>query len=159
MVEPYKGSNTTNPEDIQTFSTDYMITRQKDLLVIDQTGFGYTIGAAHGWHLRRTFHIDSVKAEVYGLKDLFKPESDIFGILSKTVSEMMKKNRDEMGYLKDHADVTPETCFAVGEKGLTLYFGEYEIAPYAAGLPEFFIPFSDLSGYINYEGDFWKSFN
>jgi hypothetical protein len=40
-----------------------------------------------------------------------------------------------------------------------IYFYPYEIAAYAAGFPEFEIPFEDLTDYIDTEGAFWKSFH
>jgi len=57
--------------------------------------------------------------------------------------------------------VEPEqiNSFKINNDGLIIYFGEYEIAPYAAGMPSFNIPFSEIMDLIDTEGDFWKSFH
>ena len=62
-------------------------------------------------------------------------------------------------YWEDHVRVTPGTRFALSDDGITIYFGEYEIAAVWRGMPEFFIPYSDLTKFIDTESDFWKAFN
>lgn len=167
MVIPYEGEFTdgedstelNNGADISTFTSFFIMNRQKDLFLIDQILHSYYLGAAHGSSYRNTVYIDRRKAVVYTLDDLFKKDSDVYAYLSEAVSAQMVETMEEVGYWEDHVTVTPDTGFVIAEEGLILYFGEYEIASYAAGLPEFLIPYTDLMGYINTEGDFWRSFN
>lgn len=49
--------------------------------------------------------------------------------------------------------------FRLEGDGITVYFDVYEIAPYAAGMPEFHIPYSEIMNLIDTQGNFWKSFN
>ena len=49
--------------------------------------------------------------------------------------------------------------FYVDKNNLYIYFPPYEIAPYAAGFVTFKIPFTEIEGMINKEGNFYKSFN
>ena len=42
--------------------------------------------------------------------------------------------------------------FEISEKGLTFLFNQYEIGPYAIGMPEIFIPYSKMKGLIKEDG-------
>ena len=140
--------------------TSYTLARKKDLLVIDYKWFGYTLGSAHGGSDRSIYYINLKTGNQYkSLTELIKPDlkDEALSFLSKVVSDRMKEDIDI--YWEDHVRVTPETRFALSDDGITIYFGEYEIAAYAAGMPEFFIPYSDLTKFIDTESDFWKAFN
>lgn len=160
MVDPY-GMDMSSGEgmELSIFEADFALTRQKNLLLIDQGLYYYTLGAAHGSHFMNTAYIDLEKGAAYQLNDLFKPDSDVYSYLSENVSAQMVETMEEVGYWEDHVEITPETGFIITKEGLVLYFAEYEIASYAAGMPEFLIPYDDLKEYINTDGDFWKSFN
>jgi Protein of unknown function (DUF3298) len=41
--------------------------------------------------------------------------------------------------------------FLLGEQGLILQYGEYDIGPYVVGLPRLVIPFSELQGVLKPE--------
>jgi hypothetical protein len=49
--------------------------------------------------------------------------------------------------------------FKLEKDAISIYFYPYDIAAYAAGFPEFLIPFDDISEYINKTGAFWNAFN
>ena len=162
MFDPYNSSTSEYSEkyyDIEVLNTSFSLTRQMDLLIFDQWIYSYYLGAAHGSEFRNMFYLDIKNGNSYVLNDLFIKDSDVYSYLSDAVSKKMKEQMEEVGYWEDHITITPETAFALNEEGIILYFAEYEIASYAAGLPEFLIPYSDLKEYINAEGDFWKSFN
>lgn len=129
----------------------------KDLLQIDQGIDQYWMGAAHGGYYRDNRFINIQNGNTYTLADLFKSPDEAVQKLSEIITERMLEKPDD--YYVD--GVTPDQVkfFYLNGNGITVYFGEYEIAPYAAGLQEFDIPFSDISDLINYEGEFWKSFN
>ncbi len=159
MVKPYRPSDIRDISSLEIVETDYTITRQKNLLLIDQSIYTDMLGSVHGMSFRNTLYINSKSGDVYGLNDLFKPGEEAFSFLSENVSAVMKKNMDEVGYWEDHVTITPDTCFALTEEGIVLYFAAYELASYAAGMQEFLIPFTDLTEYIDTQGNFWQSFN
>ncbi len=159
MVKPYRPSGVREPSNLEIVETDYNITRQKNLLLIDQSIYTDMLGSVHGISFRNTLYINSKNGDVYGLNDLFKPGEEAFSYLSENVSAVMKKNMDKVGYVEDHVTITPNTCFALTEEGIVLYFAAYELASYAAGMQEFLIPFTDLTDYIDTQGNFWQSFN
>lgn len=63
-----------------------------------------------------------------------------------------------MGYFVNEMIITPDTSFALKRDGISIYYAEGDIAAYAAGMQEFFVPFSDLNEYIDTQGDFWNAF-
>ena len=67
-------------------------------------------------------------------------------------------SESESGYLDKSGKLALKLDYAVKQDGIVIYYAEGDIASYAAGMQEFFIPFSDLTAYINTQGDFWKSF-
>ncbi|MCX7774143.1 MAG: WG repeat-containing protein, partial [Clostridia bacterium] len=160
MVSGYR-QNFENPDPIylNVFKSNYTISKEKKLILIDQQIDVYALGAAHGSHFRNTVYVDSESGAVYTLKDLLKPGDEGYAKLSQIVSDKMRATMEDVGYWEDHTTITDANFFVLTEKGIVIYFGEYEIASYAAGMPEFLIPYDDIKDYINTDGDFWKSFH
>jgi len=146
------------PENTMYIYSTYVITREKNLLLIDQNIFTDLLGAVHDYSYRNTVYIDSETGEKYSLADLFRTGSDVWDYLSTIVSGQVREKMDEMGYFTDEIAIGPETLFALKQDGIVLYYVAGDIAAYAAGMQEFFIPYADMKEYINTEGDFWNSF-
>lgn len=159
MIESYKDLVSFNgPENTIYLDSDYVITREKNLILIDQDIYTYLLGANHGYSYRNTVYIDIKTGIIYKLADLFNSDSGAFDYLSDAVTNQIQEQMDEMGYFVGEVAIKPDTAFAVKQDGIVIYYAEGDIASYAAGMQEFFIPFSDLTAYINTQGDFWKSF-
>ncbi len=144
------------------FVTDTFTAEQiKDLLIINKTGYDYPVGAAHGTLFSFFYFINTKTGEFYQLKDLFKSDSDYVSKLNKIVVKQMEENsKDGMVYFYDGKDpISKDQYFYISEDGLVIYFDSGAIAPYAAGFPEFKIPFKDINSIINMEGSFWKAFH
>ncbi|NLM75789.1 MAG: DUF3298 domain-containing protein, partial [Clostridiaceae bacterium] len=140
--------------------TDYSITRNKDLLIIDYRTHEYVFGSAHGSSFRDIVYIDLKNGTTYeSIAELIKPEmlDDALLALSTAVSHQIREEFDM--YWEDYVEITPEANFVLKEDGIIIYFDEYEIAAYAAGMPEFFIPYTHIREYIDTESNFWKVFN
>lgn len=159
MIAPNKEFGYLNgPNDSSYLECNYVISRQKNLLLIDQRIYTYYFGAAHGYSFRNTLYIDVDTGGVYTLADLFTADSGAWDYLSNIVKMKMDEKQDEVGYFVEDVDITDKNQFAITKDSLVIYFAEGEIAAYVAGMQEFFIPFSDLDAYINTQGDFWKAF-
>lgn len=159
MVATYKEYGYLNgPDDSSYLNCNYVIAREKDLLLIDQQIYTYYFGAAHGYSYRNILYIDINTGSVYTLADLFTTDPGVWDHLSNAVKAMVDEKQDEVGYFVDDIKITAYDHFAIKKDGLVIYYGEGDIASYAAGMQEFFIPFSDLDAYINTQGDFWKAF-
>jgi len=146
------------PENTMYVYSTYVITRAKNLILIDQNIYTNFLGAVHGYSYRNTVYIDSGTGESYGLADLFRTDSGVWEYLSGAVTGQVREKMDEMGYFTDEIVIGPDTSFAVKQDGIVIYYAAGDIASYAAGMQEFFIPYSDLSEHINTEGDFWNAF-
>ncbi|WP_127499475.1 WG repeat-containing protein [Paenibacillus glycanilyticus] len=144
-----------------TYSGDFEVTLfKKNLLEIEMTGYNYPAGAAHGMPTKVYAHIDVSNGDMYTLKDLFKPGSDYVKVLSDIVGEQIKTDPQYDYVFPDtYKGIKPDQPFFVTQDALHLYFEPYEIAPYAAGFPEFRIPYSQIMNIIDERGDFWRSFH
>ncbi len=133
---------------------------KKDLLVLNESGYDYPFGAAHGMPLQEYVHLDIKTGTFYELKDLFRSDSDYTSILGKIVERQIAEQSEEISVWIDSYDgIRPDHSFYLTQDALNLYFYPYEIAPYAAGFPTFKIPFAEIEQYIDKTGDFWLSFN
>jgi len=142
------------------FDTDYTINRVNNLLIIDHKVNEYVFGAVHGSSWRNIVYIDLRDGRSYeSITQLIKPGmlDEALSVLSRAVSDQMKENPDM--YWEDHVDITPDVNFVLKENRISVYFDEYEIAAYAAGMPEFFVPYSAIREYIDTTGSFWQAFN
>ena len=126
------------------------------LLVVHRTGSVYPLGAAHGMPLSDYFHFDLATGQRYTLADLFKAGSPYLERLQGLVAAKIAADRQGY-YNNDHPAVTPEQPFAARADDLLIYYYPYEIAAYAAGFPEFLLPYSQIQDLINTEGAFWKA--
>ncbi|NLX65030.1 MAG: DUF3298 and DUF4163 domain-containing protein [Clostridiaceae bacterium] len=159
MVEAYEDLvRFDGPENTMYVYSTYVITREKNLILIDQNIFTDLLGAVHGYSYRNTICIDTETGVKYGLADLFRTDSGAWEYLSTVVSGQVREKMDEMGYFTDEIVIGPDTPFAVKQDGIVIYYTAGDIAAYAAGMQEFFIPYADLSEYIDTEGDFWNAF-
>ncbi|MBI0578881.1 WG repeat-containing protein [Neobacillus cucumis] len=133
---------------------------KKNLLVIEINGYDYPFGAAHGMSIKKYAHVNLKTGLFYQLKDLFKPNAAYVKIISDRIRNQIKNN-ENYSYLNinEYKDIQPNQSFFISEGGLNIYYAQYEIASYAAGMPTFTILFEELSRIINRNGDFWKSFH
>lgn len=133
---------------------------RKNLLVLQKSAYDYPYGAAHGMPIMEYAHVDIKTGAFYRLEDLFKDGSMYTEALSKIVGEQIKEKGQEMGVWADSfKGIKGDQPFYITEDALVLYFTPYEIAPYAAGFPEFAVPYDEISAIINKRGEFWRSFN
>lgn len=110
-------------------------------LTIDMYQF---TGGAHGLTVRKAYNYNLETGKQLGYQDLFE-DCDYKSIIIARVSEEIQRNPeiyfdDALETVKKFTDDQP---FYITKKGIVVYYGLYEIAPYAAGIREFFIPFSD----------------
>ena len=108
--------------------------------------YDYT-GGAHG-NYGRSYHTYNLQTgEKLQLADIFKPgyEKQLQPMLIAAVKEAKsippEKKLEDAGFYPE--EVKPTQSFFLTHKGIGFYYSPYEIAPYAAGGTEAFIPFSD----------------
>lgn len=109
-------------------------------------------GGAHGMTDRRAYNYDIASGRVLNLKDIFVPGYEYKARIDAAISaEISKRPEDffqaEMGF----QGISDQQNFYLQNDSLIIYFNQYEIAPYAAGIQEFRIPLQDFYKGLNEE--------
>ncbi|WP_193726595.1 PdaC/SigV domain-containing protein [Paenibacillus guangzhouensis] len=103
-------------------------------------------GGAHGMPEQWSYTINIDTGTVYTLDDLFKLVPDY----KQVINEKIKKDIAPMlMYDAKFQSINEDTAFYVKDEGVVIYFGVYEYTPYAAGFPEFYIPFRSISSTLD----------
>ncbi|MCX7711665.1 MAG: DUF3298 domain-containing protein, partial [Clostridia bacterium] len=145
----------------ETIETQFSADVKKDLLIVRLSGYYYPIGAAHGQPYKEDIHLNIGSGSFYSLKDLFKKGSRYKETVGAIIKQKINRfNKEEGGHIfsEDIGNWDESTGFTVKKDALHIYFSPYAIAPYAAGFPEFSIPYKDIMNIIDTEGEFWTSF-
>ncbi len=117
----------------------------------------YYTGGAHGSGGKYFLNFDPRTGEMYQLDDFFMEGYEL--ALNTAGEKVFRKERElaETDDLQENYFEFPDNKFRLNDnfgfsnKGITFYFNSYEIAPYAAGPTEIFIPFSEISSWLRKE--------
>lgn len=102
---------------------------------------GYGQYMAHPMHLRASVTADTATGEVFQLADLFT-DGRYVEVLSQAVKEGLEKH--DLDPLVEFRRIAPDQPFYLTPDALVVYFQLYELLPYAAGFPEFPVPYGVL---------------
>ena len=145
--------------DLQTESieVDFDAKIKGNILTITLDGYDYPIGAAHGMPIRDLYHFDITTGKIFNFDDLIITGNDYETKLNSIIRKQALKEKDRYFEPSKISINGKDTLFDVSKNSLTIIFSTYEIAPYAGGMPEFEIKFSQIESIINKEGAFWKA--
>lgn len=132
-----KSSEDMEPTIPYEYNAKYNITNEDNILsfYIDYYQFN---GGAHGITNRKTYNISSKNGEYIKLEDLFVKDFDYLSYINEEIKKEINKNPDN--YFKDaFKGISIDQQFYIQNSKLVIHFPYYEIAPYAAGMPEFII--------------------
>lgn len=113
------------------------------------------LGGAHGSTSQRYYNFDLANQKQIQLHDLLLPKQK--ATLDKLAHDAFKVWIVDSKLATDPKEYEQAWPFQVtdnfllGEQGLILQYGEYEIGPYVVGLPRLVIPFSELQGVLKPE--------
>ena len=113
---------------------------------------GYADGAAHPYQYSITFNYDLERGDELSLGDLFPPESDFLGVISRyCIAELSRRDIGFYGGFQQGAEPSPENyrSWNITAGGLSITFDEYQVAPYAAGPQIVLVPYGELASLIN----------
>jgi uncharacterized protein YecT (DUF1311 family) len=111
---------------------------------------GYGWGAAHPLTGQTSFLWWLDRIRELTIPDVFIPHSDWQDKLTALALRNLRAQSDLKEMLGDNIEkavketVSDPTTWTLTRDGLTITFGQYAIGPYAAGMPEAHIPWSDL---------------
>ena len=160
----YLAPNNADEEYAEDVTVSFTVSINKNLIIVEKNGYWYPIGAAHGQSIMSYLYADKDSGAFYELKDLFKANSKFTNKLASIVNSQINLNNKisaisgniyETG---SNASVRTDQDFIIGKDSLKVYYSPYEIAPYAAGFPEFEIPYGQISDIVDTKGAFWNSF-
>lgn len=142
--ELYEGNNSFSWEKKKIVNVHY---NENYLLALECFDYGFT-GGAHGMPVSKFDVIDLKNGTTITLGDIFREEylNDLRDILN---SELRKKyalepktSLKEAGFFY-HA-IDPSDNFYITKDGMGFYYNRYEVAPYAMGSTDIFIPYNRL---------------
>ncbi|MGA3129169.1 MAG: DUF3298 domain-containing protein [Terracidiphilus sp.] len=122
-----------------------------DVNLIDS---GYGWGAAHPLTDQTSFLWWLDRNRELTISDVFNPHSDWQDKLTAMAVSNLRAQPDLKDMLGDDIEkavketVSDLTSWTVTRDGLTITFSQYAIGPYAAGMPEAHIPWTDLKPYV-----------
>ncbi|WP_027409243.1 DUF3298 and DUF4163 domain-containing protein [Anoxybacteroides tepidamans] len=124
-----------------SYEVKYNENHQLSLLIYD---YMYT-GGAHGMSNVTSYNFDVRTGKLLKLGDVAKTKQGLNKIKKYAVTDLMNRaNRGEMIFTDSLSEIqmNNDRPFYFNSNGIVVKFFEYEVAPYAAGMPEVKIPYS-----------------
>ena len=101
---------------------------------------------------RFAYNIHKSTGKEVELKDIFKEGFEYKDIINKEINRQISKDPDRYFSGKDgFVGISEDQSFYIKNNTLIIYFGLYEIAPYASGISEFIIPNNLLEENFKYD--------
>lgn len=123
---------------------------KNNILSITLNLYSYT-GGAHGSSVDESFNFDINTGNRGVIEDFLGNNRNYNKIILDNVKATINKNPEL--YFKEAVDklnlIPYNQKFFLTDKDLVIYFDEYEIAPYVAGIPKFYIPLSKFPKGLN----------
>ena len=97
-------------------------------------------GGAHGYYEYIPYNIDLRSGNNLILKEIFKSDIDYKTIINKEIESQIKelgKKEKDLDKVYDFYGIKENQKFYLEDGKIVVYFDLYDIAPYAAGIPEF----------------------
>lgn len=130
--------------------------RSGDLLEVPMLFYGYW-GGAHGGASVQYLHFDLGTGEFFTLNDLSDdPTALREGLAEEVIWQIYTDEilRDGMfDEFEETIRAKEDFNVSFGGDSLTVNFDQYEIAPYAVGMPEFTVPYANIERYLNERGE------
>lgn len=135
-------------------NVDFEVKKNSDnILSINVRYYKYS-GGAHGYYEDISYNIDMRNGKVLMLSDLFKENLDYKKVIDDEIRrqiEKIVKNDKQYEGVYQFNGIKLNNKFYIQDDNLVIYFDLYEIAPYAAGQPEFLININTISHILKEE--------
>lgn len=147
-INQLKAAGETYVPKVETDSYfDYSI--NGDILSLVLNSYIYS-GGAHGSTLLDSYTVNTRTGEMYTFASLFNSSSNYKKVILDKINKMIDKEKDL--YFEDAkktlAAKNSNYKFYINGNMLVIYFDEYDLRPYAGGIPEFSINVKDLKGLL-----------
>jgi len=120
------------------------LNRQAVLSLYTDT-YEYT-GGAHGGTERQGYTVDLVSGQRLAVADLFSPGFEYQNRINQEIRSQMSAHPDNYfpNAASEFKGISPGQGYYLAGDQLIIFFPQYEIAPYASGIPTFTIPLAQL---------------
>lgn len=154
-VTPYEAESKSLVDEGQTVATyaiyiSYSVPyNQNGIISLLLSDYRY-LGGAHGGDFRTAYTFDLNTGERLSLGDLMVNDSGYRDMINNVIIKEIA-NRVVLGELYEIAtfeDVGDNPAYYLTPDAVVFYFQQYEYFPYAAGIQEFPITYSDLTGML-----------
>lgn len=125
-----------------------------DLLEVSFQTYGYW-GGAHGGSSFFSWHYDLADGKFIELADLSDQPEKLNEMVANEIISSIENGADTDEYVEDYAEIIwAKEGFEVsfGADAMSVIFSQYEIAPYAFGIPTFEISYDKLAPLLNERG-------
>jgi hypothetical protein len=131
----------------------YMVDFANDKVVSIGFGASNFEGGAHPNHYSFTINFDLATGKKIELADLFKLNSNYLKVISDYSIKKLKEQQEDMTddeWLATGAGAKAENfkSWSIKKTGILINFDPYQVAAYAAGPQEVFIPYSELKSIL-----------
>jgi len=145
------------PQVGNTMQINYTITyKSSNLISIMFTKDIYIAGAAHPNIWAASFNYDLDSDRILSLFDLFSPSTPFL----ETISDYCIHKLMEQQILQMPSGAQPEEenyiRWNITIDGIQITFDPYQVAPYAAGMPQVLVPYENLRPIINSDSPVWS---
>lgn len=141
----------SNPDMVEyTFDRDILVARSDETVLSMAVMEGSYLGGAHPFGMTTGRTYDTQTGKELSLKDVV---SDYDGIY-EYVKKQLKENYDQSMFFEDYQDTLQKMFYdesgdygtvqwTISQTGLSIYFNQYDLAPYVAGSQQVDISFKD----------------
>lgn len=143
-----KQANEGNRFPYEAVATYFVSYNKNSVLSVTIELYSYT-GGAHGITVRKSYNIDLKNGRNLQLNDLFKKDYNYQDIINKEIKKQIDAAPEGYYFKDEFKTIKADQPYYLKDKGIVIYFGLYEIAPYATGFPEFLIPYEMLKDGLN----------
>lgn len=145
LAEKTKSQYKESKTEYRTFelNTVYKVTLNKENIISLYMDYYQYTGGAHGLTTRISYNFDLKTGNKIKLNNIFKEGYDYKAVIDKEINRQIDEHPEY--YFSDKnafKGIKTNQEFYLTDKGIVIYFQQYEIAPYSSGIREFRIPFS-----------------
>lgn len=116
------------------------------LSIVDDT-YEYA-GGAHPNTTRTAQNFDTVTGDILTLKDVLTDEKKGIEFINDYLLKKMKESEDKEGFFEDYEssvkDILTDQTWYFSDEGFVVISNVYIVSPYAAGIHEYVIPYSEF---------------
>ncbi|MBA4686044.1 MAG: DUF3298 domain-containing protein [Candidatus Galacturonibacter soehngenii] len=119
---------------------------QAAISIVDDT-YEYA-GGAHPNTTRTAQNFDTQSGNLLTLKDVLTDEEKGIAFVNEFLLKKMKESEDELGFFEDYEnyvkDILTDQTWYFSDEGFVVISNVYIVSPYAAGIQEYVIPYSQF---------------